>query len=168
MKILSRASKVKIGRPYTQEDFQKRVDKICTENAKREAFRYMRDDGTHVSTSFEEVYEGIIFITEALKESGIKKGDRVALISPLSPSAVLAGISLGYSGVIVVLIDPTLPKEEINRLLTESDVRGAFATNKMYEQLDSDIVCQIPVFCIKFIKEKVQQLWRKKQKKSTI
>lgn len=148
MKILSRASKVKISRPYTQEDFQKRVDKICTENAKKEAFRYMRDDGTHVSTSFEEVYEGIIFITEALKESGIKKGDRVALISPLSPSAVLAGVSLGYSGVVVVLIDPTLPKEEINRLLMESDVRGAFATNKMYEQLDSDIVCQIPVFCI--------------------
>lgn len=145
-KQLKRDAFIKIDRPYTQADFAVRVEKICRENAQREAFLFMRDDGSQVSRSFAQVWEGIQGIASGLQETGVVKGDRVALISPIMPAAVLTGVALGCYGATAVLIDPTLPKEEIMRLLTEADVRGIFAIESVYASLEKEKLAQVPVY----------------------
>lgn len=147
-KQLKRDAFIKIDRPYTQEDFAVRVEKICLENAPREAFLFMRDDGSRVSRSFAEVWEGIQAITAELQGAGVQKGDRVALISPILPAAVLTGVALGCYGATAVLIDPTLPSEEIMRLLAEADVRGIFAVGSVYELLTCEMVSKVPAYCL--------------------
>lgn len=147
-KQLKRDEFIKIHRPYKQADFADRVEKICLENAQREAFLFMRDDGSRVSRSFTEVREGIQAIAVELQEAGVQKGDRVALVSPILPAAVLSGVALGCYGATAVLIDPTLPIEEIQRLLTESDVRGIFAIDSVYEKLTCEMVSKVPAYRI--------------------
>lgn len=143
---MNRTQSVKITRPYTQQDFITRTEKICNENAQREAFRFMRDDGSRDSITFAQVLSAVKNNTQQILRSGITAGERIAVITPLMPAAVITGVTLAYAGVTAVLIDPTLPAEEINRLLVSSDVRGIFTVSKIYEGLPSELTAKLPVF----------------------
>ncbi len=143
---MKRTQSVKITRPYTQQDFIVRTEKICTENAEREAFHFMRDDGSRDSITFAQVLSAVKNNSAQILKSGITVGERVAVITPLMPAAVITGVTLAYAGVTAVLIDPTLPSEEISRLLVSSDVRGIFTVQKIYDKLPAALVAQIPVF----------------------
>ncbi|MBQ3028718.1 MAG: AMP-binding protein [Lachnospiraceae bacterium] len=126
--------------------FVNKMESVCNEYRDKVAITYLRDGGERTYTTFGSFLEGSKALGKMLDACGIKKGDRVAVITPHSPQGVLASFGLAYSNRTTVLIDASLPMDEVNRLLEFSDVRGAFTTSEIYVDLKKDITDEMPVF----------------------
>ena len=126
---------------YTQK-----IGALAEKYADKTAITFMRSDGRITKTS----YSDILFICKDMKKIldsvGVVAGDRVAIVSPHSPQALLTALGLAYSNVQTVLIDASLPGSEINRLLKLADVRGLFVTEQIQKIIEQDHINGIPVF----------------------
>lgn len=127
-------------------EFVKRFEDVCAKYAEKTAITYMRDDGSKTLFKFGEIYNRVQAAKEQFAAVELRPGDRAAIIAPHSPFAVMAGLSLAYSNITSVLIDASLPGEEINRLLEFSDVRAVFTVPSIYRNIDKELVSDIPVF----------------------
>ena len=123
-----------------------KMESVCNKYRDKVAITYLRDGGVRTYTTFGAFLEGCKALGRMLDDCGIKKGDRVAVITPHSPQGVLASFGLAYTNRTTVLIDASLPMDEVNRLLEFSDVRGVFTTSEIYGDLKKDITDEIPVF----------------------
>ena len=128
------------------QEFVKRLDEVCTQYNDKIAIEYMRNDGSKTTYTFGKIKDHIIKAQDFFERVGLRKSDRVAIIVPHSPFAIMAGLSLAYSNLTSVLIDASLPEEEINRLLEFSDVRAVFTTPKIHGLIKSTLISDIPVF----------------------
>ncbi len=130
------------------EEYCNKLESICQKYEKKVAITYMREEGRISKITYGQILEGGRKIHDFLKQANIHKGDRVAVLAPHSPQVVLAGIALAYCNVTTVLIDSAIPVTEINRLIKFSDVRGLFTTEKLFKNIDEDIVTEIPAFAL--------------------
>ncbi len=129
-----------------QKKYKKKLIDLCQKYGEKKAIVYMRDNDEKTFTSYKQVLSCCECFESLLLSAGIVAGDRVAIISPHSPQAVLTALGLAYSGVTTVLIDASLPMDEINRLLGFADVRGVFTTAKIFEGLDKTVIQRIAIF----------------------
>lgn len=116
-------------------NFKQKVDSIAQTYGKLNLFTYMKDDGTTDTMKYHEMYRIVSAVKTELEATGLQAGDRVALISTVSPATLLTGECLAYSGITSVLLDASLPVEELVRLVKFSDVRAVFASEEMYRLL---------------------------------
>ena len=117
-------------------EFKKQFEEICTTYKDNNYFYFMRDDADAKFTSYEEFFGIIKRAEKCFEEIGLRRGDRVALISPVSPETIKTGYALHYYGATAVLLDASLPIEEIRDLLSFSDVRAVFTTDEIYSKLE--------------------------------
>ncbi len=75
--------------------------------------------------SYERLGEMVGRLASALTELGVKKGDKIALISKPRAAWVTAFFAILRVGAVVVPLDPDLQKGEIQRILSEAEVNGA-------------------------------------------
>jgi len=129
-------------------NFISRVDDICKQYSEKVAIVYMRNDGSKTNFTFREIKDSVLKAKALFERVGLQNGDRVSIIAPHSPFAIMAGLSLAYSNLTSVLIDASLPKEEVNRLLKFSDVRAVFTTPSLISSINSALIADIPVFNI--------------------
>lgn len=123
-------------------------DKLCSENEKATSLILLKDNGDQEVFTYEKVKKLSDTIKSKVLSANIKKGDRVAIIAPTSTIEVCAFWGLSKALLTCVMLDPSLPIEEINRLLKNSDVRGIITNKEIYENLDPDSKKNIPVFNI--------------------
>jgi len=133
------------------KDFVNRLESICTKYADKTAITYMRNDDTKTQFTFSNILKNIQITKQQLSDAGLCPGDRVAIVAPHSPHAIIAGLSLAYSNITSVLIDASLPAEEISRLLVFSDVRSVLTVSENYKNLEFDALYDVPVFDINTI-----------------
>ena len=138
------------------QEFAEQLEQICTQYANKNAIVYMRNDGSKTFFTFKEIYNHIQVSREQFAQAGLHSGDRVAIIAPHSPFAIMAGLSLACSNLTSVLIDASLPAEEINRLLELSDVRAVFIVTDLYDGMDKSLATEIPVFQITTIADNLE------------
>lgn len=127
-------------------EFKEMLENICRKNADKPFVVYMRNNGSKNVFTFQAIYEDILKAKDMFIEAGLISGDRVAIIAPHSPLVIHAGLSLAYCGITSVLIESSLPVEEIDRLLENSDVRAVFTIPKIYEKLNKQLINDIPAF----------------------
>lgn len=146
-------------------DFKGKIEYITEHYSEKTAITYMTENGADITFSFKDVYNVIIETQSVLQKSGVVCGDRAAIITPHSPFGVMAGLALAYSNVTAVMIDASLPIEEICRLLEFSDVRALFTTNDLYNKISSEFTQNIPCFELskdntvnKFIKGSIESV----------
>ena len=138
-KLLNRTeNKKQIFRYWIRQVCEKRKDKVV--------FSYLKDDQTILSIYYASLFNYIKSIEENLNHVGGKKTNRVAIIAPNSPYAVMAGTALAYAGCKAVMIDASLPVEEIRRLLEESDVTAAFVDESLREKIGWEYLKKYPIF----------------------
>src|SRR5436309_855564 len=89
--------------------------------------RYRRG-GAWVSTSSREFYARVAAVANALKEWGLRKGDRVAILSENRPEWAIADFACLALGVVDVPIYPTLTAEQAGYILRDSGARVAFVS----------------------------------------
>ncbi len=75
--------------------------------------------------SYDRLGEMVGRFAAALRELGVNKGDKVALISKPRAAWVTAFFAIIRRGAAVVPLDPDLQKAEIERILVEAEVKGA-------------------------------------------
>ncbi len=126
--------------------FREKIDSIGEVYAEDNLFRYMRDDETVENMSYADMHRIVCSMEKEFSRIGLQKGDRVALVSPLSPGTVLTGLSLAYANMTTVLLDATLPEEELAKLITFSDVRAVFTTDELYHLLKASFTDTLDFF----------------------
>lgn len=129
-----------------ENTFRYLVEQKCNKYKANNTIVYLKEDNHKEKFSYGYLLETVQKIELILKKICIKKADRVAIISPNSPYAVIAGTALAYAGCTAVLIDAALPVEEIRRLLEESDVTAAFVDESLQEKIGWEYLKKYPIF----------------------
>lgn len=128
------------------KDFKEKLEYISQRYANKTSMVYMTENCGDVRFSFSDIYNIIIETQSVLQKCGVVCGDRAAIITPHSPFGVMAELALAYSNITAVMIDASLPIEEICRLLEFSDVRALFTTNDLYDKISHKLTQNIPCF----------------------
>ncbi|MCL2024118.1 MAG: acyl--CoA ligase [Oscillospiraceae bacterium] len=128
----------------SHQDFVKQFETVCAQYADKAAITYMRDDGSKTDFTFGEIFQRVRAAKEQFAAVGLRPGDRAAVISPHSPFAVFAGVALAYANITSVLIDPTLPKPQLNKLIVTSDLRAIFTIPEIYENRNKE--CMVDIY----------------------
>ena len=64
------------------------------------------------------------------------------------PSAERAFISITYWNLTAVMVDASLPKEDIQRLIDLTDVRAVFTSKELASELSDELMNRLPVLDI--------------------
>ncbi|HXW89038.1 MAG TPA: long-chain fatty acid--CoA ligase [Terriglobales bacterium] len=82
------------------------------------------------STSSNELYRNVVGVARALKNRGINKGERVAILSENRPEWTIADFACLLIGAVVVPIYTTLTSEQTASILRDSGARAIFVSSE--------------------------------------
>ena len=88
-----------------------------------------RRDIQWVSTSSQEFYQKVAGVAQALREWGIAKGDRVAILSENRPEWTIADFASLLIGAVTVPVYATLTAEQTAYILHDSGARAIFVSS---------------------------------------
>lgn len=108
---------------------------------------FQRVSGIREEYSFNYIKEQANLLSTKLKEAGLKKGDRIGVVSSLRPW----WFSLSYvclkDGYIMVCIDPGVPAIQMQNMMLQTQIRACFTTlNNIH--IPNDLDEHIPVYAI--------------------
>ncbi len=75
-------------------------------------------------------------MVEVLKDNGIKKGDKVALLSENMPNWAVAYFSVTYIGAVIVPILPDFNPADVHHILRHSEAKGIFVSSKHQQTIE--------------------------------
>src|SRR3954462_1978392 len=90
--------------------------------------------GQWTDISSRQLHDSVVTLAGTLQDWGIKKGDRIAIISENRPEWAIADFAALSIGVVDVPIYATLIAEQVAAILKDSGARIAFVSSK--EQVD--------------------------------
>ena len=85
--------------------------------------------------TYREFYNSIIALAKHLAKEGVKKGDRVAILSENSPHWGVAYFAIVRLGAIAVPILPDLPEADVHHILNEMEVPVLFVSHRQLEKI---------------------------------
>lgn len=129
-------------------NFIEKVNHICNQNTDKEFIRYFKDNGTVEKWTYETFRAEVGQMITHIEKSSICKGDRVLLLSPISPEACRMIIALAIYGATCVLLDGEQPKEELDYLIEKSDIRAIITNSAYYNRDVKDYENEYPVFSL--------------------
>lgn len=84
---------------------------------------------------YEEFYKKALDIAVLLKDRGIKKGDRVAILADNSPQWGMAYFGIVRLGAVAVPILPDFPEADVKHILIEAGAKILFTNQRQLEKL---------------------------------
>lgn len=108
---------------------------------------YQRVDGSREEYSYNYILLESDNLIEKMKKAGLKKGDRIAVVSSLRPWWYALSYACLRQGYIMVCIDPGVPASQLQNMMIQTEVRAVFTTLKMIH-LPKELEEHIPVFSI--------------------
>lgn len=87
------------------------------------------------SLRYGELHQKSLDIAALLREHGIKKGDRVAILADNSPQWGLAYLGIVRLGAIAVPILPDFPEADVKHILNETETKILFTAQRQLEKL---------------------------------
>lgn len=85
--------------------------------------------------SYQELAHKVKEMSLLLKEHGVKKGDKVALLSENTPHWAVAYLSIVTIGAVVVPILPDFHPSEITHILKHAEAKGLFVSSKHHSTI---------------------------------
>ena len=110
---------------------------------KPNALQY-RKDGTYRSISHAQILERVRRVARGLSSLGIRRGDRVAILSENRPEWAIADFACLTGGMTDVPIYPTLPADQIAYILKDSGATAIFVSNHVQADKIRQIRNQLP------------------------
>lgn len=108
---------------------------------------YQRADGTRENYTYNNILQETDNLIEKMKLAGLKKGDRIAVVSSLRPWWYALSYACLRQGYIMVCIDPGVPSNQVQKMMIQTEVRAVFTTLKIIH-LPKELDEHIPVFSI--------------------
>ncbi|MCF6186704.1 MAG: long-chain fatty acid--CoA ligase, partial [Desulfobulbaceae bacterium] len=87
------------------------------------------------SLTYAEFHERIFLLAAGLRESGVKQGDRVALLGENSHNWCTAYMAVVRLGAVAVPILPDLPEADVHHILTEMECDCIFLTQRQIDKI---------------------------------
>ncbi|MGG3450800.1 long-chain-fatty-acid--CoA ligase [Domibacillus aminovorans] len=85
--------------------------------------------------TYKELYDSALKMAAYLKKIGVKKGDRVAIMLPNSPQAVISFYGVMYAGAVVVQFNPLYKEREIEYQLKDCGAKVMIALDLLYPRI---------------------------------
>lgn len=127
---------------------RKEIETVFQKYKEKTAIEYMLENGGKRKFRYGEIHQKILSFETVMRDHRIKAGDRVAILTPHSPYGIITCIACAYWNLTSVLLDASLPEQELKRLLNLSDVRAVFTTEKFCKAECVRQYSDIPVFDI--------------------
>ncbi|QOP45752.1 AMP-binding protein [Sulfurimonas paralvinellae] len=86
--------------------------------------------------TYNELYDNVMAMIKLLKENGIKKGDKVALLSENMPNWAIAYFSVTYFGAVIVPILPDFHPADVQHIIRHSEAKAVFVSNKYLQTIE--------------------------------
>lgn len=134
---------------YTYDDFRNKLDAVFQKYGEKVAVTCIVEQGSGRQLTYHKMKEQIGQLHNMLQNAGLKRAERVAVMTKAAAEAVVLNLGLAYLGYTAVLIDAALPQEERNKLLEYADINAVFTTAEDYFQMNCKIRNEVPVFEIK-------------------
>ena len=83
--------------------------------------------------TLKEMDETVTRVANGLRNLGVKKGDKITIFSPNSPEYEMVVLGISRCGGIVVPVNPTLKKDELNYILNDSEAIAVFTVSSLVE-----------------------------------
>lgn len=119
---------------YESKPVQDYLTHTYEESPEKTAIHFMGKD-----VSYKELYESSMKFANYLQGLGIKKGDRVAIMLPNSPQAVIGFYGILYAGGIVVMTNPLYTEREIAYQMKNSGAKVILAMDILYPRISKVI-----------------------------
>ena len=103
------------------------------------AFEMLNDE----KVSYTEAGRRIGLIREQLVEAGLRKGDKVALLSSSMPNWGISYFAIASSGMVVVPILPDFTGEELAMIIRHSEAKALYVSDKLFTKLPKDCVSEL-------------------------
>jgi long-chain acyl-CoA synthetase len=100
--------------------------------------------GAYQPISHAEVAERVRRAARGLSSLGVRRGDRVAILSENRPEWAIADFACLTTGLTDVPIYPTLPADQIAYMLKDSGAVAVFVSNKLQAEKIREIRAQLP------------------------
>jgi long-chain acyl-CoA synthetase len=104
----------------------------------------VKTGGTYRPISHSEVADRVRHASRGMSSLGVRRGDRVAILSENRPEWAVADFACLTVGVTDVPIYPTLPADQIAYMLRDSGAVAIFVSNKMQAEKIREIRSQLP------------------------
>lgn len=120
--------------PKTLEYDRKPVQSYLTDAAKK----YPNKTAIHFmgkELTYQELYESSLKIANYLRSLDIKKGDRVAIMLPNTPQAVISYYGILYAGAIVVQTNPLYTERELEYQMKDSGAKAIIGLDLLYPRI---------------------------------
>jgi len=85
--------------------------------------------------SYNQLHLNVVALAARLRQEGLAKGDRVAILAENSHFWGIAYFAIVRLGAVVVPILPDLPESDVRHILTEMQVRILFTTQRQIEKI---------------------------------
>jgi len=85
---------------------------------------------------YKDLNEKVFEIIELLKNNGIRKGDKVALLSENMPNWAVAYFSVTYFGGVIVPILPDFHPADVQHIIRHSEAKAVFVSNKHLQTIE--------------------------------
>jgi long-chain acyl-CoA synthetase len=108
------------------------IEQSIKQNWEKEALSNYKEAGY----SYKAIAEKIIRFHLLFKESGIKEGDKIALIGKNSANWCVTYLATVTYGAIIVPILPDFKPEDLINIINHSDSRVLFVDDKIYDTID--------------------------------
>lgn len=82
-----------------------------------------------------QLFDDVVRLANSLKDLGVKKGDRVAIMLPNSPQAVIAYYAILMIGAVVVQVNPMYTERELTYQLIDSGAERIFCLDLFFEKV---------------------------------
>ncbi|ANU12771.1 Long-chain-fatty-acid--CoA ligase [Planococcus halocryophilus Or1] len=89
--------------------------------------------------SYEELYQSSMKFANYLQKLGIKKGDRVSIMLPNCPQAVISFYGILYAGGIVVMTNPLYTEREIVYQMNDSGAKAIISLDILFPRISKAI-----------------------------
>lgn len=108
------------------------------------AFQYFHKNDIE-NITYSEVHKQILNAADKLKKLGLEPGDRVAIIIENSPLWVITFMALMRLNLTAVLVDPSLPPEDMVSEIQFSDVRCAILSKFTQDKKMDKLMPSLPI-----------------------
>ena len=85
--------------------------------------------------TFRDFYEEIRVVAGCLRQQGVKKGDKVTICMPNTPSAITMFYAINMVGAVAAMVHPLSAQNEIELYLNQSESEFLFVLDLVYEKV---------------------------------
>lgn len=115
---------------YESKPVQDYLTKTYEASPEKTAIHFMGKDMT-----YKELYESSLKFASYLQGLGIQKGDRVAIMLPNSPQAVIGFYGILYAGGVVVMTNPLYTEREVAYQMKNSGAKAILVMDILYPRV---------------------------------